>query len=139
VSFVERLGSGVLHPRDAKLELARTIAAELHGADAADAGVAEFERVFSRRDAPSEIPVVEVNGARRAVVEVMQEIGFAASRSEARRLITQGGVRVDGERVEHVEATIDLTGAGRLLQVGKRRFARIRTADRAELVDTPRH
>jgi len=126
--FAEQLDSGATHPRDAKLALARTIATELHGARAAAEAVAEFERVFVRRAAPNEIPIVDVDGTRRAVVEVVLEVGFVASKSEARRLITQGGVRVDGERVEHVEADIDLTTNDTLLQVGKRRFVRIRAS-----------
>jgi len=126
--FAEQLDSGATHPRDAKLALARTIATELHGARAAEEAVAEFERVFVRRAAPNEIPIVDVDGTRRAVVEVVLEVGFVASKSEARRLITQGGVRVDGERVEHVEADIDLTTHDTLLQVGKRRFVRIRAS-----------
>ncbi|MFW6214065.1 MAG: tyrosine--tRNA ligase [Spirochaetota bacterium] len=123
--FITRIEAGALHPRDAKLELARAIAEELHGTQAAAKAVEEFERVFSRRDAPSEIAALAVNGTRRAVVEVLQEVGFAASKSEGRRLIAQGGVRIDGVRVEHVEAVINLTREGTLVQVGKRRFVRV--------------
>ncbi len=120
--------AGRRHPMEVKKELAATVVTELHSAEAAAAARAEFERVFSRRNLPSEIPEVsiKVEGDAMLLSRLLREAGLAASNSEARRLIQQGGVRVDGEVVRDVKAEV-ATGPGStvLLQAGKRRFARV--------------
>jgi tyrosyl-tRNA synthetase len=115
-------------PRDAKHRLAREIVARFHGEEAADAAAAHFERVFVSRDAPEDIPEAEFAAANGSIhlPELIAEV-FGGSRSEARRLILSGGVRVDGEPLQE----LDVPGGaldGRVLQVGKRRFRRIRIA-----------
>jgi tyrosyl-tRNA synthetase len=114
--------------RDAKHRLAREIVARFHGEEAAGAAAAHFERVFVSRDAPEDIPEAEFAAANGSVhlPELIAEV-FGGSRSEARRLILSGGVRVDGEPLQE----LDVPGGaldGRVLQVGKRRFRRIRIA-----------
>jgi len=86
--------------------------------------------VFRRKEAPDDVPEVEIcrdSATDPMLLEVVQQAGFAKSRSDARRLIAQGGVRVDEQRVEAVDARVSL--GEHLLQVGKRRFARIRVRD----------
>ena len=115
------------NPRDRKAALARELVARFHGAAAAAEAESHFDRVFRKKEAPEDVPEIEVSrqsGADPLLIDAIQQAGFAKSRSEARRLIQQGGVRLEGGRVEETEARIP---AGLyLLQVGKRRFARLR-------------
>lgn len=118
------------HPRDVKKRLAREITARYHGEAAAEAAEREFERVFAARELPEEIPEVPVSrrrlrdGAIR-LVHLLVELGLAESNGEARRLISQGGVSLDGKRVADTEAEVPVRD-GLLVRVGRRRFARVR-------------
>ncbi len=118
------------HPRDVKKRLAREITARYHGEAAALAAEREFERVFAARELPEEIPEVPVSRRRLRdggirLVHLLVELGLAESNGEARRLISQGGVSVDGERVADTEAEVPVRD-GLLVRVGRRRFARVR-------------
>jgi tyrosyl-tRNA synthetase len=113
-------------PRDQKRALARALVTRYHGPDAAVAAEAHFDRVHVAREAPEDMPVAKLNGD---VVHLPELLGshFGVSRSEARRTIAQGGVRLDGEPVTE----LDLPAAelnGRVLQMGKRRFLRLEGA-----------
>jgi len=115
------------HPKAAKMALAREIVERYHGAEAARAAEAQFEQVHARRELPDEIE--ERNVARDAGAEAvllaktMAQLGLATSGSDARRLIAQGGVTIDGERAGDPNAKL---GPGTyLLKVGKRKFARV--------------
>ena len=114
------------HPRDVKLRVAKNIAEQLRGSEEAERAVAEFERVFSRGQAPERIETATVACGEHGVVETLVATGLAASRSEARRLVEQGGVRIDGKRVIDISARLHV-GQNRavVLQVGKRRFREI--------------
>jgi tyrosyl-tRNA synthetase len=117
-----------LGPRDAKRALARALVERFHGSEAAIEAEAAFDRLFIARELPEEIEEHVVRSPNGAVhlPELIAE-AFGGSRSEARRAIAQGGVRLDGEPVE----ALDLPAAeldGRVLQVGKRRFRRLRVA-----------
>ena len=107
-------------PRDAKAALARQLVKRLHGEDAAARAEADFDRRFRQREVPSEIEEREVHIAN--VESALVNLGLARSRNEARRLIDQGGVRVDGEKVASDYELRD----GQVLSVGKRKFVRIR-------------
>ena len=123
-----RVADGALHPMDAKKELASLIVTEFHSAAAAAQARSEFERVFSSGQLPQDIPAVTVSAPRDTMLlsKVVVESGLAASNSEARRLIQQGGVKVDGESERDVKFEVATTGADEiLLQVGKRRIAKI--------------
>ena len=116
------------HPGDAKRELARRLVARFHGEGAGDAAEARFDQVHVRRELPEEIPVARVSGSDGEPVHLPALIAaeFELSTSEARRLIQQGGVRLDGEVVD--ADTLDREPSelfGRVLQVGKRRFRRL--------------
>jgi tyrosyl-tRNA synthetase len=120
------LTSGDLHPRNAKVDLAKRIVARYHDQQAADEAFAEFERVFVKKDVPDEMPTftVEVGILEMGIVPLMHASGSAASNSEARRLIGQGGVQVDGEKVTDMNAQIDVS-VPRVLRTGKLKFVRI--------------
>jgi len=112
------------HPRGAKAELGKMIVTQYHGADAADAADAEFDRVFSRHNAPAEMPSIPVAAGPIALVDLIVGAGFAKSKGEARRLIKQNAVSIDGQKIADIDAA--LTPAdGQVLRVGKRRFGRI--------------
>lgn len=120
---------GARHPMEVKKELARTIVGEFHGAAAAAAAEQEFERVFSSRDLPTEIPefCVEAGGETLLLSKLLLSAGLVSSNSEARRLLEQGAVRVDGEVLRDPKTELSTApGKALLVQVGKRRFAKIR-------------
>ena len=126
------LGSGRAHPRDAKRRLAREITRRYHGEAAALAAEAEFDRVFGSRELPEEIPDVtlgrdRLRGGRIRLARLLVETGLADSNTDARRLISQGGVSLDRSRV-HEDLEVEVRD-GLLVQVGRRRFARVRLGE----------
>ncbi len=123
----EEVRTGTLHPMDAKMQLAHAIIAGFHGEAAAQKATDEFQRVFRDRQAPEEAPRhVLKRGEPKRLSTLLVELKMAASRSEAERLIKQGGVEVAGQRVEDVKREIDLsTPAEFLLRAGKKKFLRI--------------
>ena len=123
------LEGGSVHPRDAKRRLGRAIVEMWHGADAARAAEAAFERVFVDKDLPEEIPEAAISaddapGGQMRLIKLLVVTGLAESNSEARRLISQGGVTVDGTRLHDVDATVPVR-SGLVVRVGRRRFARL--------------
>jgi tyrosyl-tRNA synthetase len=115
-------------PRDAKRALARALVERFHGAPAAPAAEAAFDRVHVQRALPDEVEEAAV-AADGGIVHLPELVAalFGGSRSEARRKIAQGGVRLDGEPVR--PETLDVPAEeldGRVLQVGKRQFRRLR-------------
>jgi tyrosyl-tRNA synthetase len=119
-----------LAPRDAKRALARALVARFHSAEAATEAEAAFDRVFIRHDVPEEIEEAVVT-PQNGVVHLPAAIAdvFGRSRSEARRMLAQGGVRLDGEVVPPEPLDVP-AGAldGRVIQLGKRHFRRLRVA-----------
>jgi len=127
-------------PYNAKRALARMIVAEYHGKEAAAAAEAHFDRLFKQRELPDEIPEVRVSLGDPAIryspekgawiPGLLVTAGLAASNSEAIRLIEQGAVSIDGERVDGRQSAIPLrTGDAIVLRRGKRRFARVIVTD----------
>jgi tyrosyl-tRNA synthetase len=118
-----------LHPKKAKEGLAMRIVADFHGEPAAREALEEFENVFGKHGVPDEVPehAVAVRDGKVLLPAVMVSVGAAASNSEAARLIQQGGVSLDGERVAAGTKELAATaGTSVLLKVGKRRFVRLR-------------
>ena len=116
------------HPREAKVSLARHIVTAYHDAAAGESAAAEFDRVFKQGGLPDEIPEVAVPAERLRdglilVANALQVAGICQSGSEGRRLVKGGGVKVDGEPVTDVGAT--LAPGSYLLQSGKRKAARV--------------
>jgi tyrosyl-tRNA synthetase len=121
-----RCESGDENPRDAKARLAKLIVADFHSAQAADLADAEFNRRFVQKQMPDEIEERRIAGGTHKLADLIVDTGLAASKGEARRLIEQGGVRIDGEKASAAGAEITLNKDGIILQVGKRKFLRIR-------------
>ncbi|HKO04724.1 MAG TPA: tyrosine--tRNA ligase [Candidatus Acidoferrales bacterium] len=121
------VASGKQHPMDVKMELARRIVADFHGAAAGKLAAEHFQRVFRDREAPEEVPVHKLaRGANKKLAALIAETGLAPSRAEAERLIKQGGVEIDGARVEDVRHELDLSRpCNYLLRAGKKKFLRI--------------
>jgi len=116
-----------LAPRDAKRELARRLVARFHGEEAAATAEAAFDRQFVRHEAPEEVPDITWEGGETVHLPAVLSAAFGVSTSEARRTIAQGGVRLDGRPVEN--RTVDLPASevdGKVLQMGRRRFVRVR-------------
>jgi tyrosyl-tRNA synthetase len=110
-------------PLEAKLALARFIVARSHGEEAARAAEAHFTRVVREGQAPDEVPEASLPSGDPVHLPAVIAAAFGLSTSEARRLIGQGGVRVDGEPVADLDVPRS-TLAGALMQAGKRRFVR---------------
>jgi tyrosyl-tRNA synthetase len=115
------LDSGAAHPRDAKMRLARETVSVFHSPESAMRAEEEFVRVFRKNQAPADMPVFRIRGPRSAV-EVMIGSGISQTKSEARRLIAQRGVRMDGRILVDPDESISRET---VLQAGKRRFVRI--------------
>jgi tyrosyl-tRNA synthetase len=120
---IDGIKSGAIHPMEAKKKLARLIVSEYHDAAAADSASRYFESKFQRRQIPDDVPVFKL-GQTLWVCELMKQLHFASSTSEARRLLGQGAVRVDGSTVTDVNFRF-VPGQHRILEVGRRRIARI--------------
>jgi tyrosyl-tRNA synthetase len=114
------------NPRDIKVAFAREVVARFHGAAAGDAAVADFEARFKRDEIPADIPAVNVasGGEALALPQVLKQAGLTASTSEAVRMIEQGGVKIDGAKAGDKSLKLG-KGAQIVLQVGKRKFARV--------------
>lgn len=119
----EQLASGALHPRDGKMKVAHEIIEVFYGPDGAAQGQAHFERVFQRRELPDDMPVLAVVAGTKLVDFVVAE-GLVPTKSEARRLIKQGGIKLGGVAVADTEMLLEL-GVATVIQVGKRKFARL--------------
>ncbi len=123
------LAAGSLHPRQVKADLAEAITAQYHGKEAAREAREEFDRVFSARQLPAEMPEVLVTaedlaGEGMRIVALLTRAGFAASNAEARRLVEQGAVTLQGKVIRDINARV-APDDGEVLQVGKRRFGRV--------------
>lgn len=114
------------NPRDVKVDLAQEIVARFHSAEAAQAALAEFEARFRQGELPKDLPELELVApeAGLPVAQMLKLAGLVASTSEGLRMIAQGGVRIDGERVSD-KALALYAGSTLVIQVGKRRYARV--------------
>ena len=126
VRLREEVKMGVLHPMDAKLQMAHTIVAGFHGEEAAREAAGEFRLVYRDRKAPTDMPEMKLAWGKRPLHLLLTEAGLASSRSEAERLIKQGAVEVNGEIAKDVKHAIMLNPGDLLsLRVGKKKFLRV--------------
>ncbi|MBU2101272.1 tyrosine--tRNA ligase [Patescibacteria group bacterium] len=116
-----------LNPRDAKSELAYQIVSIYHGARKAKKAQKEFTNVFTKKELPEKIDIKILDKKTYSITELLVATGMAPSKSEARRLIVQGGVHFDGKKILDTEKKIKLSIKTILLQVGKRRFLEVRS------------
>lgn len=120
----QAMDTGKANPRDIKMRLAGEITGQFHPAEEVGKAAEEFARVFSAREFPEKMPEFKLEaGDSRKLVDVMVAGGLAPTRSEARRLIRQGGVRLDGQKIDDLNLEIPLRET--VLQVGRRKFLRI--------------
>ncbi len=118
--------SGERNPRDLKVDLAKRIITDFHSAQDAHAAEEEFNSIFRNKQVPVEIEERILASGGRALTHLLVETGLATSKAEARRLIEQGGVYVDGERCTIVQSVIELRkNLPTEIKVGKRRFIRV--------------
>jgi tyrosyl-tRNA synthetase len=123
------LKDGSIHPRNAKMRLAREVVSQFHTAGAAEKAEAEFIKVFQERELPTDIPEFTVppeaiNGGVVYLPRLLVAAGLVPSTSEARRLIGQGGVRVNEEKIVDPNAAIS-PAPGTIIRIGRRKFARL--------------
>ena len=111
--------------RDAKAELAKEVVRIYHGEKKAEQAEHEFTQVFHNKEAPKDMPTVHVTKNNMPLDELLVEIGLANSKSEGRRLVEQGGVRINKEIQKNGKKDIRVE-AGWVIQVGKRKFVKIK-------------
>jgi tyrosyl-tRNA synthetase len=118
--------AGGRNPRDIKVTFAQEIVARFHGAAAARQALADFEARFRRDEIPADLPEVRLKAAADglAIAAVLKQAGLTPSTSDALRLLAQGGVKMDGEKIGDKSLKL-APGANVVLQVGKRKFARV--------------
>jgi len=118
----QRVDAGDLHPRQAKVDLARRVVADFHDEAAAAEAAAEFDRVHSRGELPTDLRDVEVDfggESSRALSRVLADAGLAASASDATRKIQQGGVKIAGERVSDIKHRVHREELPLVVQAGR--------------------
>jgi len=125
VAFKRETAEG-RNPRDIKVLLAQEIVTRFHSAAAADAALVDFEARFQRGALPDDMPAVSLAtaGGKLPIAQILKQAGLTASTSDALRMIEQGGVRLNGEKVEDKALAVK-RGETCVLQVGKRKFARV--------------
>jgi tyrosyl-tRNA synthetase len=124
----QRVESGQQHPMEAKKALAKSIIKDFHAEAAAEAADAEFRRIFSERQAPTDIEetTLAASDEPQLLTKIITSAGLAESNKDAQRLIAQGGVLVDDAKVDSTRHALEATaGKSYLLKVGKRRFAKV--------------
>jgi tyrosyl-tRNA synthetase len=116
------VADGSYHPKQAKVDLAKEIVSRYHGSKEAKDAEKEFELVFAKKNEPSEI--AEHHTEKNLVADIIVEAGLAASKSESRRLIEQGGVSLNSERIKDINAKLIKSGEY-VIKAGKRKFCKI--------------
>jgi tyrosyl-tRNA synthetase len=122
----DEVSKGLLHPMDAKMQMAHTIVAGFHGEAAAKEATDQFQLVYRDRKAPTEMPELKLASGTRPLHSILTEAQLARSRSEAERLIKQGAVEVNGEIEKDVKRAVELKAGEALpLRVGKKKFLKL--------------
>ncbi|REK61284.1 MAG: tyrosine--tRNA ligase [Brevibacillus sp.] len=124
------LADGSVHPRDAKMRLAKTFVRMFHGEEAAEEAETYFKTVFQQRALPTDLPEVELNLAayengEANIVNLVFDLKLVDSKGEGRRMVQQGAVKVNEEKVADINQSVPLAD-GMVVQVGKRKFAKVK-------------
>lgn len=122
---VKKRIDGGENPRDLKMELAKVIITLYHDEEAANKGEKHFRTVFQKKELPENIEKTELTKDEWIIVDLIVKLGMAPSKSEARRLIASGAVKVESKKMMEITTKVKPTKNGVLIQVGKRRFRRI--------------
>lgn len=121
----EQLRDGKTNPRDIKRELARKLVSMYHNNESARAAEQEFDNIFINKGLPDDLEKFKIDeGKELNILDLIILVNFASSKGEARRLVTQGGVSIDGEKISNVQQNIKLN-KGMILKVGKRKFIKL--------------
>jgi tyrosyl-tRNA synthetase len=116
---------GKTHPKQAKMALGKEIVTMYHNAEAAEWAAQEFDRIHAQHQMPEEIPEIKVDGTAQVLAKLLAEIKLVATNSEGKRMIQQGGVKIDGQAV--TDQNIQITPiSGMVLQVGRRKFVKLK-------------
>ncbi|NOX18849.1 MAG: tyrosine--tRNA ligase [Chlorobi bacterium] len=113
-----------INPRDIKRALARKIVAMYHSDEAAVKAQEEFDNIFINKGVPDDMPVKKMSATEMGIIDLIVEVGFAPSKGEARRLIQQGGVSIDGEKITDFKSVVKFKNE-QILKVGKRKFIKL--------------
>jgi len=114
------------NPRDVKIELAKRIVKEFHSSEVADQVEQNFINQFVRRNLPSEIDEIQIDSGEYRVADLLVKAKMVGSKGEAKRLVTQGGVKIENEKIEHNGIKVKINPSPKiLLQIGKRKFSRV--------------
>lgn len=121
----DKLSDEKINPRDIKRQLARKLVEMYHSPEAAQSAEAEFDKIFINKGIPDEIPEkIFDNGQKIGIIDLIVSVNFAPSNGEARRLVQQGGISIDGEKIADVKAEITIDSE-KVLKVGKRKFIKL--------------
>ena len=101
------------------------IVAQYHGQGDAESAAEEFDRVFKQHDVPADMPEIPVSAGKIGIVELICLAEFAESRGQAKRLVKQGAVTIDGQSIASIDAEVE-PADGQVLKVGKRRFGQLK-------------
>ncbi|NQU30499.1 MAG: hypothetical protein HQ525_07505 [Anaerolineae bacterium] len=121
-AFLGAVASGEMHPRDAKMKLAREIVSIFYGEDAVQPAEDAFIKLFQKKDIPDDMPEYSL-AEGQSILDVLLATGLVDSKSNARRMVDQKAVRLDGETLDRAGDAFPHPG---VLQVGKRKFVRIK-------------
>lgn len=112
------------HPKEAKVRLGKTIVTQFYGTELAEVAAAEFENVFAKGQLPDEMPEIALSAEPISIKQLLTACKLVASGGEAKRMVAQGGVSIDGEKATDPNAPIT-PREGMIVRVGKRRFAKV--------------
>jgi len=123
-----QLNDPKINPRDLKRKLARTFVKMYYNEKAASEAEEEFDKIFIRKETPDDLPelVLKHNSKELSILDLIINVNFAPSKGEARRLVSQGGVSIDGKKIDDINGVITIRN-GMILKVGKRKFIKILT------------
>jgi tyrosyl-tRNA synthetase len=122
----EQAATGTAHPRALKVKLARSIVADFWGEASAKGAAEEFDRIFTQREVPTDMQEVEIALDRISLLDLLTENNLLPSRGEAKRMIRQGGIYLDGQRAEDITLELELDKQPEIvIKIGKKRFYRI--------------
>ncbi|MFB3056537.1 MAG: tyrosine--tRNA ligase [Ignavibacteriaceae bacterium] len=121
----QQLDDPNVNPRDIKRRLARTFIAMYHNEEEAIKAEEEFDKVFIKKEVPDDIPELKLNDKELSILDMILKVKFAPSKGEAKRLVSQGGVSINGEKVADINSIIQIEN-GMILKVGKRKFIKFK-------------
>ena len=117
----QQLDDPNVNPRDIKRRLARTFIAMYHNEEEANKAEEEFDKIFIKKEVPDDIPELKLNDKKLSILDMILKVKFAPSKGEAKRLVSQGGVSINGKKVADINSIIQIEN-GMILKVGKRKF-----------------